>query len=59
MLDLIILYFIFGDGFYVGLCCNNSKGFVGADCSSILRGVLIGLIFWPIGLIYSIVRELT
>lgn len=50
-MDLIYSYLVFGLGFYVGLALNNLESFSRADTLSIIRGFLVGCIFWPIGII--------
>lgn len=47
-------YIFFGLGFYIALTTCNPKGFAKADMASLLRGILLGLVFWPIGLIFQI-----
>lgn len=49
--ELICLYFSFGCGFYIGTSVARVASFVSADLASLLRGILLGLVFWPIGLI--------
>jgi len=44
------LYLVFGLGFYLGLAIQDPEGFVQADAAAILRGLLLGVVFWPIGL---------
>lgn len=48
---MIEFYFAFGIGFYIGLCSKDPRGFVNASAAAILRGLLLGILFWPIGLI--------
>lgn len=48
-------YLIFGAGFYIGMCAKDPSGFIDADLASIIRGLLIGLVFWPIGLTVQII----
>jgi hypothetical protein len=48
-------YFIFGAGFYVGMCSMNPVGFVEAPLVGIIRGLLIGFVLWPVGLIWNVV----
>lgn len=52
---MIGLYFAFGVGFYVGLALKDPRGFVKADTASLLRGIVLGIVFWPIGLIVQTV----
>lgn len=59
MIDLIILYFVFGAGLYTGLTLNNPMSFVDASLASLLRGLLLGFIVWPVGIIVQVVLILT
>jgi hypothetical protein len=47
----MIIYLAFGLGFYIGLSLKDPQGFVKASLASLLRGLLLGIFFWPIGLI--------
>lgn len=47
-------YFSVGCGFYLGLSSMNPFGFIEADAASLIRGFLLGVVFWPIGLIYQV-----
>lgn len=58
MINIIIIYFIFGAGFYIGLTANNPCSFKNGTTASLIRGFLLGFIFWPVGLIYSIIRAI-
>lgn len=55
MREILIWYFSFGIGFYVGMCVKNPWGFAKASVAAILRGILLGIFFWPIGLIVQVV----
>jgi hypothetical protein len=55
MLEILSYYLIFGIGFYIGLALKDTRSFLNANIESILRGLLLGIIFWPIGLIIQIV----
>lgn len=55
---MIGLYFAFGVGFYLGLAVKDPKGFTDADAASLIRGLLLGIVFWPIGLIVQIIFAL-
>lgn len=55
MSELLIAYFAAGVGFYVGLLVKNPKGFLNASLADIIRGLIIGLFIWPIGLVVSVV----
>jgi len=48
---MIALYFAVGIGFYLGLALKDPKGFINADSAAIIRGLLLGVVFWPIGMI--------
>lgn len=52
---MISLYFTFGIGFYVGLCLKEPHGFTSARPADIFRGLILGILFWPIGLIIQTV----
>jgi hypothetical protein len=47
----MLYYFTFGIGFYIGLALKNPKSFVNANSAAIIRGLLLGVVFWPIGVI--------
>ena len=51
----MISYFLIGAGFYVGLACKDPHGFVNANSASLIRGFLLGVVFWPVGLIVQII----
>lgn len=58
MREILVWYFSFGIGFYVGMCVKDPWGFVDASVAAILRGLLLGIVFWPIGLIIQVVFAL-
>lgn len=47
-------YAFFGLGFYTALCAVKHETFRDADFVSLLRGFLIGCVFWPVGLVILI-----
>ena len=47
-------YFAFGIGFYLAFTMCNIKSFMDASAADILRGILVGLVLWPIGLIVQV-----
>ncbi len=51
---MIGLYFAVGIGFYLGLALKDPKGFVDADAASLTRGLLLGIAFWPIGMLVQL-----
>jgi hypothetical protein len=53
--EILRLYFTFGLGFYIGLVAKEPEGFVEAKTAALLRGLLLGIVFWPIGLIVQVV----
>jgi hypothetical protein len=53
--EILRLYFTFGVGFYIGLVAKEPEGFVSANAAALLRGILLGIVFWPIGLIVQVV----
>ncbi len=48
------LYFTFGLGLYLGLALKDPKGFLKADAAGLMRGLILGILFWPIGLIVQV-----
>ena len=52
-------YLSFGLGMYIGMCLNNPKSFTDADTASLLRGLLLCWILWPLGLITKLIIILT
>ena len=51
---LIGLYLAFGLGFYIGMSVKDPTGFIKADAASLLRGLILAFIAWPVGLIFSV-----
>lgn len=51
VLTIIGMYLVFGFGFYLGLALKDPKGFINADVDSMTRGMFLGILFWPVGLI--------
>lgn len=51
-------YLALGVGFYIGLALKDPTGFIEATAASLLRGVLIGIFFWPIGMILEVIMAL-
>lgn len=58
MLFFISHYIFFGLGFYTGMSLKEPATFIHADTASIIRGFLLGILFWPIGLIIQVVHAL-
>lgn len=58
MIEFIIMYLIFGAGFYIGLAMNSSMEFLNVPLVGLLRGFILCFLFWPIGLIAKIVMIL-
>jgi len=52
-------YFSVGVGFYIGLSLHNPKGFINANAAALIRGFLLGVPFWPIGLTYLLIKIVT
>jgi hypothetical protein len=48
-----------GLGFYLGLWMNNPLGWMKASAASLLRGLLLGIPFWPVGIVIKIVQIMT
>jgi hypothetical protein len=48
-------YLVFGIGFYIGAAIKDPQGFSDADAASLIRGLIIGILFWPIGLIIQLI----
>lgn len=55
---VITAYFAFGIGFYLALAMSNIKSFMDATPADLIRGILVGLIFWPIGLVIQLYVKL-
>lgn len=51
METILSYYFIFGLGFYVGMSLKDPKVFIGTDLAGVLKGLLLGLVFWPLGIV--------
>ncbi len=51
----LLAYFMFGAGMYVGMALNNPMSFLDANAASLIRGLLICFVFWPIGLIVKLI----
>lgn len=58
MSEFLMAYVSFGAGFYIAMCSIDPLGFVKASFAGLLRGMLIGLVFWPIGLIYNVIMAI-
>jgi hypothetical protein len=58
MLSALIMYFTFGAGFYVGLASHKPKAFIDADSASLIRGFLMGVVLWPVGLTFQVILAL-
>jgi hypothetical protein len=58
MLSALIMYLIFGAGFYVGAASKDPKGFIDASAADLMRGLLIGIPFWPVGLVVQVIFAL-
>jgi hypothetical protein len=58
-MNSLVLYFTFGVGLYIGLTLNNPMSFLKASAAAIIRGLLLGIVFWPIGIIIKIVMIMT
>lgn len=57
---MIELYFAIGAGFYLGLAMNNVESFkTNTPVIYILGGILLGFVFWPIGVIVKITLIVT
>ena len=54
----MVEYFVFGLGLYIGMCINNPTGFVKATAAGLLRGILLCILLWPIGLIVGVVSAI-
>ena len=52
---MIEVYLAIGLGFYVGLALKDPKGFIDANSAALIRGFLLGVIFWPIGVVVQTV----
>lgn len=48
---MMALYLTFGLGFYIGLAVNNPDSFRNASVMSIVRGLVLALLLWPLALI--------
>lgn len=51
---LIGLYLAFGLGFYIGMSVKDPTGFLQANPAGLIRGLILGFIVWPVGLIFSV-----
>jgi hypothetical protein len=54
MTPFLTVYLSVGCGFYLGLSAMNPFGFVDANAAGLIRGFLLGLVFWPVGLMYQV-----
>lgn len=55
MIEVLISYLSFGAGMYIGMALNNPMSFMKANSASLIRGVLLCFLFWPVGLVAKIV----
>ena len=51
----MIVYFAIGLGFYLGVSLCRLHSFKGATIMSILRGFILGLLLWPVGIVLLII----
>lgn len=54
-MTFLAYYLTFGAGMYVGMCLKNPLGFVKADAASLIRGLILGIPFWPVGMIIQLI----
>ena len=54
-MSFLLGYLLLGIGFYIGMVLNNHKTFIGAPTSSVINGLLLGLVFWPIGMVVKLI----
>ena len=52
---MLVGYLLVGVGFYVGAAVKDPRGFSDASAASLIRGLIIGIPFWPIGLIIQLI----
>jgi hypothetical protein len=55
----LVCWFSIGIGFYLGQWMNNPLGWLEATAAGLIRGVLICIPFWPIGIVIKIVQIMT
>lgn len=48
-------YLAIGTGFYVGTALGNLSSFVNASLAGLFRGLLVGFVAWPIGVILQLI----
>ena len=51
-------YLCIGIGFYLGLSLNNPMSFLDADAAGLIRGFILAVPFWPIGVIIKLIQIL-
>jgi uncharacterized membrane protein (DUF373 family) len=56
-MDYFRMYIIFGLGFYLGLAMFARETFYKASVFSIIKGIILGIVLWPIGMIYLWIDE--
>lgn len=54
----LVNYFVFGLGLYIGLALNNPMSFLDANAAGLIRGFLLAVVFWPIGIVIKLIRIL-
>jgi hypothetical protein len=48
--DLLIAYLTIGVGVYAAAACYNISSFEGAGAFAILKGIVFGILLWPVAL---------
>lgn len=54
---LLGIYLLFGLGVYTGIACSRLHTFKGASTFSIVKGLILGFLLWPVGLAVVITKQ--
>ncbi len=49
----MIVYLVIGALFYAYMCYKNLASFKDADCVSVARGLIFGILLWPAAMVFA------
>jgi hypothetical protein len=51
IMTYLFAYILFGFGFYIGLALSRTDSFKNQSISSVLKGFILGFLFWPLAIV--------